>query len=287
MKVDIVLATYNRPDLLRETLESVAAQTYTNWTCWIAEDGESTETRDAITPFLKDNRFKYLPGIHRGYPAAPRNRGIVKGTAPYIAVLDDDDLWLPEKLEHQVEFFDSHPKCVLQGCNAFLWSGTGKWADCPLYFKKSILGKISYKALIRQNYLIHSSAIFQRAAIKQSGPYNETLDPPIGEDYELWLRIGALGEIWVLPEAYTVFRKTPSTHYSKLNRDDNYSAAANVFESALRGVNNVPSPLSLPEYAHFAAACKKERDFYLKGPCLLGRFRHELKSNVKRIFNFK
>jgi glycosyltransferase involved in cell wall biosynthesis len=62
--VDIVITTYNRPKLLQETLESVAAQTYPYWVCWIAEDGETKETLDAVKPFLEDNRFKYLPGKH-------------------------------------------------------------------------------------------------------------------------------------------------------------------------------------------------------------------------------
>lgn len=170
------------------------------------------------------------------------------------------------------------------GCNAFRWPGTGRWDECPLYFKKNILEKIRYKELLRQNYLIHSSAILRRTALEQAGHYNENLKPPIGEDYELWLRMGVLGEIRVLAEPYTVYRKTPQIHYSRLNRSQNYQAAANVFEVALKGVGNIPSPLSYPENAHLAAACQRERDFYLAGPRFLGRFRHELASTIKTIF---
>jgi len=282
--VDIIIATYNRPKLLQETLESVAAQTYPHWICWIAEDGETKETFEVIKPFLKDNRFKYLPGKHVGFPAAPRNRAIRNGNAQYVAALDDDDLWLPEKLERQIEFLKNHPNCVLLGCNAFCWAGTGKWDESPLYYKYSKAEKISYKALLRQNYIIHSSAIIERTALKQGGVYNETLNPPIGEDYELWLRMGVLGEIWVLAEPYTVYRETHKTYYSKLDRKQNYQAAANVFESALKGAGGMPSPLSYPENANFAAACRRERDFYLTGPRFLGRFRHELASKINTIF---
>ena len=90
MNVDIIVATYKRYDLLQETLKSVTNQSYPYWKCWIAEDGESKETYEAVKPFLQDNRFAYLPGMHAGYPAIPRNRGIRQGTAPYIASLDDD-----------------------------------------------------------------------------------------------------------------------------------------------------------------------------------------------------
>ncbi|MBW2740979.1 MAG: glycosyltransferase family 2 protein [Deltaproteobacteria bacterium] len=282
--VDIIITTYNRPKLLQETLESVAAQTYPHWLCWIAEDGETKETFEAVKHFLKDDRFKYLSGEHAGFPAAPRNRAIRKGNSQYVAILDDDDLWLPEKLERQVEFLDSHPNCVLLGCNAFRWPGTGRWDECPLYFKKSMQKRVNYKALLQQNCLIHSSVILQRSALEQAGLYNESLKPPIGEDYELWLRMGVLGEIRVLAEPYTVYRKTPQTHYSRLNRSQNYQAAANVFEVALKGVGDIPSPLSYPKNAHLAAACQRERDFYLAGPRFLGRFRHELASTIKTIF---
>ncbi|MBU4462428.1 MAG: glycosyltransferase, partial [Proteobacteria bacterium] len=283
--VDIIVPTYNRSDLLPETLKSVQDQTFSNWQCWIAEDGETKETLDAIKPFLEDDRFKYLPGKHAGFPATPRNRAIRKGNALYVALLDDDDLWLPEKLERQVEFLKSHPNCVLLGCNAFCWTGTGKWDESPLYFKKNILGKIRYKELLYKNYIVHSSAMLQRTAIEQAGLYNETLNPPIGEDYELWLRMGVLGEIWVLAEPYTIYRETPQTYYLKLDRRQNYQAAANIYEATLSGVGNKPSPLSYPENAHFADACRRERDFYLAGPRFLGRFRHKLTQKIKNIFN--
>ncbi|NQT11067.1 MAG: glycosyltransferase family 2 protein [Desulfobacteraceae bacterium] len=283
--VDIIVPTYNRSDLLPETLKSVQDQTFSNWQCWIAEDGETKETLDAIKPFLEDDRFIYLPGKHAGFPATPRNSAIRKGNALYVALLDDDDLWLPEKLERQVEFLKSHPNCVLLGCNAFCWTGTGKWDESPLYFKKNMLGKIRYKELLCKNYIVHSSAMLQRTAIEQAGLYNETLNPPIGEDYELWLRMGVLGEIWVLAEPYTIYRETPQTYYLKLDRRQNYQAAANIYEAALSGVGNKPSPFSYPENAHLAAACQRQRDFYLAGPRFLGRFRHKLTQKIKNIFN--
>ncbi|MCK4241839.1 MAG: glycosyltransferase family 2 protein [Candidatus Atribacteria bacterium] len=283
--IDIIVPTYNRSDLLPETLKSVQCQSFSNWHCWIAEDGETKETLAAIKPFLKDDRFKYLPGKHAGFPATPRNRAIRKGNAKYVAILDDDDLWLPEKLERQIEFLKSHPNCVLLGCNAFCWTGTGKWDKSPLYYKNSKVEKINYKTLLRQNYIIHSSAMLRRTALKQAGLYNETLNPPIGEDHELWLRVGALGETWVMPEPCVVYRETPYTYYSKLDRKQNYQAAANIFESALNGTGDIPSPLAYPENAHLAAACRRERDFYLAGPRFLGRFRHELASKIKTIFN--
>jgi glycosyltransferase involved in cell wall biosynthesis len=282
--VDIIIATYNRKGFLLETLKSVQMQSFANWQCWIAEDGETQEKLEVVKPFLEDHRFKYLPGEHAGFPATPRNRGILKGEGRYVAILDDDDLWLPEKLERQVKFLESHPNCMLLGCNALRWTGKGKWDNSPLYFKKYKEGKLNYEAMFGQNYIVHSSAILRRTALEQAGLYNETLDPPIGEDYELWLRVGALGEIWVQADPCIVYRETPLTYYSTLNRNQKYKATANIFESALKGAGSIPSPLSYPENAHLAEACRRQRDFYLRGPRFLGRFRHELPSKLKAIF---
>ncbi len=282
--VDVIIATYNRNDLLLETLSSVQDQSFENWQCWIAEDGETQETLEAIEPFLKDHRFKYFPGEHAGFPATPRNRAIRRGKGKYVAILDDDDLWLPEKLERQVKFIESHPNCSLLGCNALRWTGKGQWDDSPLYFENYKEKKINYETMFLQNYIINSSAILRRTALEKAGLYNETLDPPISEDYELWLRMGALGEIWVLSEPCMVYRETPLTYYSTLKRSQKYKVTANIFESALKGVGCIPSPLSYPENAHLAEACKRQRDFYLRGPRFLGRFRHELASTLKTIF---
>ena len=283
--VDIIIATHNRPVLLQEALTSVQDQVFSNWKCWIAEDGETQETLDAIKPFLQDERFTYVPGKPAGFPAVPRNRAIRAGKAQYVAILDDDDLWLPEKLECQLEFLKNHEQCVLLGCNAFRWSGSGKWDNCPLYYKKVKEEKVYYKELLRQNHLIHSSAILRRTALEQAGLYNETLNPPIGEDYELWLRVGTFGEIWVMNKPCVVYRATPYGYYSKLNRKQDYQAAANVFIAALNGTGETPSPFSYPANAYLAAACQRERDFYLAGPRLMGRFRHELLKKLKTLLH--
>jgi len=280
-KVDIVIPTYNRVALLPETLKSLWNQSYPHWRCWIAEDGTTQATMDAAKPFLEDKRFLYLPGKHIGNPAALRNRAIIEGNAEYIAFLDDDDLWLPEKLECQVEFMTRHPGCVLLGCNAYRWSGAGAWTpSLPLYFKRARFGQVAYVDLVQDNYFINSSVVIRRTVLQQSGLFNETIPAP-AEDYELWLRIGTLGEAWLMPEPMVVYRENVSTFYPRLDRHQSYHLKAKIFEFALKGVAGIPSPLSYPENSRYAAACRREQDFYLAGPRFLGRFKHEILSNIR------
>jgi glycosyltransferase involved in cell wall biosynthesis len=237
---------------------------------------------------LEDERFRYLPGSTAGTPATPRNRAILEGNGPYVAFLDDDDLWLPEKLERQIGFMKSHPSCVLLGCNAFLWAGTGAWnPSLPLYFRKAPFGRVAYKALVRDNCFINSSVIVRRDVLQKSGLLNEALLPPIGEDYDLWLRIGVLGEAWLMPEPLVVYRVWPSSSIGSRSTSDrrrNYETKARIYSSALSGTGDIPSPLSYPENAEFAAACRYERDFYLAGPRCGGRLMYLIKVAIKKYF---
>jgi glycosyltransferase involved in cell wall biosynthesis len=284
MTVDIIIPTYNRASFLPETLKSVQTQTYKDWFCWVVEDGESQETRDAVRPFLADRRFIYLPGKHIGYPAAPRNRAILQGSARFVAFLDDDDFWLPEKLERQVEFLERNTECVLVGTNAFRWDGMGAKETAPVYHQKISFGLIPYKKLVQENVFIISSVLTRRESLIQAGPFNENLTPPVGEDYELWLRLGAMGETWILANPLMIYRETAPTYYAKkMDRTAKYQLKAGIYSAALQGMPSHPSPLVAPEKKYHADLCMAERDFYCAGPRLLNKFRRTVSRILKPI----
>ena len=289
--IDIVIPTYHRYEILTETLQSVQSQTYEHWECWIAEDGASDGTFAVVEPFLQDSRFHYLPGDHSGTPATPRNRAIRAGCATYIAFLDDDDLWLPEKLEQQASFLINHPCCVLLGSNAFIMKENQDYRrdSLPLYFRKAPFGRVPYNKLVRDDYFINSSAVIRRSALKYSGLQNEALyKGPDGEDHDLWLRIGPLGEMWLMPDPLVVYREISSKHAENKStlerRQNSYRMRFNVYQSAMMGVGEMPSPLLFPEYEPEGRLCKEERDFYAAGPQLLGRLRHQIGSRLSAVF---
>lgn len=284
MTVDIIIPTYHRASLLTETMKSVQSQTYEDWLCWIAEDGESQKTREAVRPFLADRRFIHLPGRHAGYPSAPRNRAIRQGSAPFVAFLDDDDLWLPEKLERQVDFFARHKGCALLGTNAFRWDGITAQKDAPVYHQKIAFGLIPYETLVQENVFIISSMMTRRESLLEAGPFNESLTPPVGEDYELWLRLGALGEAWMLANPLMIYRETAPTYYvKKMDRPAKYQLRAGIYSAALQGTPGFPSPLAAPEKKYQAALCRFERDFYRAGPSFMNKFRRAVSKKIKSI----
>ena len=107
MKVSVIVPTYNRAHLLKKTIESILSQTYTDLEL-IVVSNYSTDNTDDMVKSYKDDRIKYFKNQNNGIIAVNRNFGIRKSTGEYIAFCDDDDTWLPNKLERQVNFFNKH-----------------------------------------------------------------------------------------------------------------------------------------------------------------------------------
>jgi len=101
--ISIITPTYNRASFLPAMVQSVQAQTFQEWELWIVDDGSTDRTRELVESFaLKDSRIHYLHKINGGQGSA-RNLGITRSGGAFIAFLDSDDLWLPEKLEKQIK----------------------------------------------------------------------------------------------------------------------------------------------------------------------------------------
>jgi glycosyltransferase involved in cell wall biosynthesis len=260
-RVDIIIPTYNRATVLPETLKSVQAQTFTDWRCFIAEDGETAATREAVAPFLQDDRFTYLPGQHAGLPAAPRNRAIRQGRAPFIAFLDDDDLWLPEKLETQMHFMEQRPVCVLLGSDAYHWNGkTAIDSGLPRYRQPPFAGKAPFESLVAINLIINSTAVVRRSVLSRSGLFNEAAALASCEEYELWLRIAPLGEVWISDKVLAAYRDAPqSSIRAGISEQTIHQKLSCVYDAAVRGDGTVPSPLTYPENKQLAFLCRKQK----------------------------
>lgn len=108
--ISIITPTYNAENTISETIQSVIAQTYKQWELLIIDDCSTDKTKDLIQKYtIKDIRIKYLCTEYAsGSPSKPRNLGITHSVGKYIAFLDSDDIWLPNKLEEQLNFLLSN-----------------------------------------------------------------------------------------------------------------------------------------------------------------------------------
>lgn len=101
--VSIIMPSWNTGEFITESIQSVLNQTYTNWELIIIDDCSSDDT-DQIVESINDERIKYLKNEKNCGAALTRNRGLREARGEWIAFLDSDDLWMPEKLEHQIDF---------------------------------------------------------------------------------------------------------------------------------------------------------------------------------------
>jgi glycosyltransferase involved in cell wall biosynthesis len=122
MLVSVVIPTYNRPDLLRETLNSVLAQTHKNLQIIVVDDGSTSETGQLLAEY--SNRVQSIRLDRSGISAA-RNAGLNAAQGEYIAFVDHDDLWDPLKIEKHLEFATAHPEMALTYTDALEFSKDG------------------------------------------------------------------------------------------------------------------------------------------------------------------
>ena len=106
--VSIIMPSYNTMDFIAETIESVINQSYKNWELIIVDDCSTDDTDEVVRPYLADERIKYVKNEKNSGAAISRNRALRKAKGKWIAFLDSDDLWKPEKLENQINFMKTH-----------------------------------------------------------------------------------------------------------------------------------------------------------------------------------
>jgi glycosyltransferase involved in cell wall biosynthesis len=189
--VDVGIPAHERPGYTREALECVLAQTLTRWHATISENGDHPDVvRAALESCLEDPRVDFL--VRPPTVASPENwTGLIQtGSAPYVGLLHDDDLWDPEFLERRVDFLDRHPEC------AFVFSGT-KEVDAssrvtrhaPFVLEEGVYTPEQFvPVLYNHNVIGPPSILVRRSAYAAVGPTFHTTIFPF-YDYEMWLRL--------------------------------------------------------------------------------------------------
>lgn len=182
-KVSVVTATYNCGRFLGGAIESVLAQTFQNWEMIIVDDGSTDNTAEVVRPYLQDQRIRYQQTNHVG-AAGARNAAIRLARGSFLAILDADDEWLPEKLERQLALFRQDPGLGLV-YSARAWmneAGERFEEENPPFHRGHVLAQ-----LFRMNFVCHSSAMIRRAVLDDVGLFDTRWEP--SEDYELLLRV--------------------------------------------------------------------------------------------------
>lgn len=200
-KVSVVIPAYNSSAWIAQTLESVLAQDYHNFEVIVIDDGSTDDTCEVV------QRYPVVRLVRKenGGTATARNRGIQEATGEYVAFVDADDLWLPEKLSRQMRVIETFAvEWVYSDAYAFNHS-TGKrlyrFGDVHRgLYRGDVLVKLFIDCFIPS-----ATPVIHRKVFEQVGLFNESSEVKNREDWEMWLRIARF-----YPVAYV---DEPLAHY--------------------------------------------------------------------------
>lgn len=184
--VSVIIPTYNRQDLILQTVRSVLQQSYQNIEVIIISDGGTDETEKVLSQ-IDDKRWRYIHlNKNTGLPAVARNVGIEESKGSYIAFCDDDDLWFKEKLETQIGEIEHCRPLLAVATNTVLYP-TGRLNS--FFLTRDVC--IGYHRLLssKGNPICTSTVLLKKEAIDRVGLFDESPELRGYEDFDLWLRI--------------------------------------------------------------------------------------------------
>lgn len=204
--VSVCIGTYNREATLRECLESVFAQTYPNLEVVVADNASTDRTVEILKGH--GGRIRLIQRAENsGMCSTTRNLAVRAATGTYVAFLDSDDSWHPEKIARQVAFMRDHPHCPL--CHTYCRVMDGNSVEGAIRHEGKVpaTGRC-FEALLDHCWITISTVLMKRSLYGECGPFTEALPyGRLGEDWEFFLKVARAYEIGFLPEVLARYRK--------------------------------------------------------------------------------
>ena len=252
-KVSVIIPAYNQAHFLQDAVDSVLNGIYADFEIVIVDDGSTDHTRQ-IAENISDPRVKYVYQENRGLAGA-RNTGIRNTTGKYIAYLDSDDLFAPEKLEVLAKKLDNEPELgLVAGQNILIGdegSALGEIFDTPLPQDGA--------RLLLGNPITVGSVLLRREWQEKAGFFDESLRSY--EDWDMWLRLAKLGcKMGWVPKPVYYYR----FHSAQMTRDDRQMTTATfaVLDKVYQESDLPPSWLTLRDEAYSHANIRSAAQAY-------------------------
>lgn len=209
-RVAIVIPAYNAAPWLGATLDSVLAGTCQDFEIIVVDDGSADDS--AAVAAARGPQVRVIQQANAGMSAA-RNCGIAASQAPFVALLDADDLWHPHKLALQLAVLDARPEVGLCYSEFFSWDGTAPmpaaWAQDPGTALDERLSGYIYHQMLLTNFVLPSSAVFRRTLLDQLGPF--LCEDHQTDDWEYLVRASRLTPFAKLAAPLVAYRQTPGS----------------------------------------------------------------------------
>ncbi len=184
-RVSIIIPTYNHANFLREALQSIQAQSLSDWEAIVVNNYSEDDTISIVESF-RDPRIRLVNFRNNGVIAASRNKGIGLSRGEYLAFLDSDDIWFPEKLAKCLQHFTDDIKLVGHG---FSLLGPKRRNIFSGPENRATFASLLYEG----NCITPSATVVRRDAVISVGGFSESRDVITAEDYHLWLKLAQAG----------------------------------------------------------------------------------------------
>ena len=180
-KVSVIMPTFNRIKYLCEAIDSVLAQTYKDYEIIVVDDGSMDDTKEALKCY--GDRIRYFYCNNRGVAGA-RNFGINQASGEYIAFLDDDDLWLNDKLARQIPVLDNDHMLAFVCADTYVIDARGRVIKA---WRKGVHNQETFGSLYESDFAYTLTVVARKSCLNEVGPFDEMLTG--SEDYDMWLRL--------------------------------------------------------------------------------------------------
>lgn len=201
--VSVIIPTHNRSAIISQTIDSVLAQSFTDFEIIVVDDG-STDNTASVLQEQYAQKLTYIRIENSGLPAA-RNTGIKAARGTYVAFIDDDDLWLPDKLQRQMTLMQNNPSLGLVYCGCYKIGADGAVLSETRPAHRGAL--LEY--LLRSNCIVGSASavLVTHEVFSRAGYFDETLKAC--EDWDMWIRIARYYQIDFIDEPLVRLRIDP------------------------------------------------------------------------------
>ena len=234
-QISVVIPIYNGEKTIQETLESLFQQTFQDFEAIAIDDGSQDRTLE-ILQSISDSRLTIYSYANSG-PSASRNRGIFHATGEYIAFLDADDLWTPDKLEAQLKALQNHPKAAL----AYSWTDyideAGNFLQSGRHMTEN--GDVYARILVNNFIENGSNPLVSHHVFSEIGNFDEQFFGV--EDWDMWIRIAAHYEFVAVPKAQILYRTTTTSISTNIAKQEKY--CLQVINKAFEKAPEVLKPL--------------------------------------------
>ncbi len=209
-RIAVIVPAYGVAHLIGEALDSLLAQTFAEWECWVVDDGAPDDVAGAVAPYLADPRIRLLETDNGGVGCA-RNRAIARSNAEYACLLDGDDLLRPRYLECMVAALDADPEARFVTCDARMFGALPRERFCASPMQRAggnVTGTLA--DLLERKFNVYIGSAFRRAEWERIGGFDETMTHC--EDFDFWVRLLLTGgHALYIDELLGEYRVRPSS----------------------------------------------------------------------------